>query len=143
MVNFEKLCMIEQITGKKYPSSLTPEQENLLASMMQRREQGEPLQYILGEWEFYGLKIFVGKGVLIPRPETELLVDTVLHFAQNQKNLKILDLCTGSGCIALALKNSFLMRKFPLSIRVKSLYPMRRKIKISIILKLTCFMTVC
>jgi len=104
MVNFEKLCMIEQITGKKYPSALTPEQENLLASMMQRREQGEPLQYILGEWEFYGLKIFVGKGVLIPRPETELLVDTVLHFAENQKNLKILDLCTGSGCIALALK---------------------------------------
>lgn len=104
MVSFEKLCMIEQITGQKYPSALTPEQENLLASMMQRREQGEPLQYILGEWEFYGLKIFVGKGVLIPRPETELLVDTVLHFAQNQKNLKILDLCTGSGCIALALK---------------------------------------
>ena len=46
MVSFEKLCMIEQITGQKYPSALTPEQENLLASMMQRREQGEPLQYI-------------------------------------------------------------------------------------------------
>ncbi|MBR4318738.1 MAG: peptide chain release factor N(5)-glutamine methyltransferase [Oscillospiraceae bacterium] len=104
MVNFEKLCMIEQITGNKYPASLTPEQEKLLASMMQRREQGEPLQYILGEWEFYGLKIFVGKGVLIPRPETELLIDKILEFSKNRKNLKILDLCTGSGCIALALK---------------------------------------
>lgn len=104
MVSFEKLCMIEQITGKKYPSSLTPEQEKLLASMMQRREQGEPLQYILGEWEFYGLKIFVGKGVLIPRPETELLVEKILEFAGNKPDLKILDLCTGSGCIALALK---------------------------------------
>ena len=104
MVSFEELCMLEQITGKKYPAGLTPEQETLFASMKQRRIQGEPLQYILGEWEFYGLKIFVGEGVLIPRPETELLVDTVLNFAKNRKNLKILDLCTGSGCIALALK---------------------------------------
>ncbi|GBD99254.1 release factor glutamine methyltransferase [bacterium BMS3Abin07] len=74
-----------------------------------RRLMGEPVQYIVGEVEFYGLRIRVGGGVLIPRPETELLVDEVLKAgiggqgSGGGKKIKILDLCTGSGCIALAL----------------------------------------
>ncbi|UCG79106.1 MAG: hypothetical protein JSV21_04565 [Nitrospirota bacterium] len=72
-----------------------------------RRALGEPLQYILGSLEFYGLTINVGKGVLIPRPETELMVDEVIKYVRSTKKahakVLILDLCTGSGCIALAL----------------------------------------
>ncbi len=72
--------------------------------MAARRLTGEPLQYILGEWEFYGMRLFVGEGVLIPRPDTEILVETVLQFCKNRKSLQIVDLCSGSGCIALALE---------------------------------------
>jgi release factor glutamine methyltransferase len=69
-----------------------------------RRALGEPLQYLLGEWEFYGLPFKVGAGVLIPRPETETLVDAVLeHFGAASENLEIIDLFSGSGCIAVAL----------------------------------------
>lgn len=102
--DFELKCILEQITGTRFPSHLSPDQHQQILSMIHRRILGEPLQYILGEWEFYGLKIFVGNGVLIPRPDTEILIDTILHQYQNQSALKILDLCTGSGCIAIALK---------------------------------------
>ncbi len=102
--DFDVKCMMEQITGSRFASSLNPEQKQQLLDMIQQRINGEPLQYILGEWEFYGLKLFVGNGVLIPRPETELLVDIVLDWCRNRKIHHIIDLCTGSGCIALALK---------------------------------------
>jgi release factor glutamine methyltransferase len=73
-----------------------------------RRVAGEPLQYILGYVEFYGLKIHVGRGVLIPRPETELIVDAVVKTAMRNygSELRVLDLCTGSGCLALAIAKS-------------------------------------
>lgn len=67
-----------------------------------RRINGEPLQYILGEWEFYGLPFFVGEGVLIPRPDTETLVDAVLPLIN--KNGNVIDLCSGSGAVAITLK---------------------------------------
>lgn len=75
-----------------------------LCEAVKRRAQGEPLQYILGEWEFYGLRMFVGEGCLIPRPETELLVDTAVKMLK--KGGHLLDLCTGSGCIPLAVLNN-------------------------------------
>jgi len=68
---------------------------------LRRREAGEPLQYILGEWEFYGYPIKVGKGVLIPRPETELLVD--LAKEHYKRRLTVCDLCAGTGCVGIAL----------------------------------------
>lgn len=71
-----------------------------------RRISGEPLQYILGEWEFYGLPFFVGEGVLIPRADTETLVDVALGIIGN-KPFRVADLCSGSGAIAIAVaKNS-------------------------------------
>lgn len=70
-------------------------------NLAKRRKNGEPLQYLLGKWEFYGIPIKVGKGVLIPRPETETVVETVLELAK--KTSKILDLCAGSGCISAAI----------------------------------------
>lgn len=75
--------------------------------LVKRRLCREPLHYILGSVEFYGLQINVGKGVLVPRPETEQLVEYVLKEGREQVAAGItpvvLDLCTGSGCIALAL----------------------------------------
>ena len=68
-----------------------------------RRAKHEPLQYLLGKWEFYGLEFFVGAGALIPRADTETLVDAVLSRVDDRAGQQILDLCTGSGCIALAL----------------------------------------
>lgn len=68
-----------------------------------RRAKHEPLQYLLGKWEFYGMPFYVGEGVLIPRPDTETVVDAVLSRLKDSAGQQILDLCTGSGCIALAL----------------------------------------
>lgn len=67
--------------------------------------KGEPIQYILGYTYFYGYKIYCNKNVLIPRPETEILVHETIKYANkiNIKNPNILDLCTGSGCISIAL----------------------------------------
>lgn len=93
---------------------LDDERSEELDNCIERRLKGEPLQYIIGFVNFYGLRIRVGKGVLIPRPETELLVEEVLRTGiGNRKSasdsagapgkVRILDLCTGSGCIALAI----------------------------------------
>ncbi len=102
--DFEFKCMLEQITGDRFRRTLTAEQEQALTAMIQKRISGEPLQYLLGEWEFYGMRVFVGHGVLIPRPETECLIDLLLDWIQKHPVKHIIDLCTGSACIALALK---------------------------------------
>lgn len=70
---------------------------------LSEREQGRPTQYILGEWEFMGLPFCVGEGVLIPRGDTEVLVETILEKQQAEKFKSILDIGTGSGCIPISL----------------------------------------
>lgn len=79
----------------------------VISGVLKRRAFGEPLQYITGSSDFFGLKIRVNKDVLIPRPETEILVETVLRLPLEGRAVKpaakILDLATGSGCIAVAL----------------------------------------
>lgn len=74
---------------------------------IRRRCSGEPLQYILGVWPFYGRDFFVGKGVLIPRPETEQLVEFAVKTIREKQMKTVIDLCAGSGCIGLtvALEN--------------------------------------
>jgi release factor glutamine methyltransferase len=88
------------------PVTLTPEQEEDLYAIAQRINKHEPVQYILGEAEFFGHVFKVNASVLIPRPETEFLIHEILHYANLQKkhNLKILDIGTGSGCIPITLK---------------------------------------
>ncbi len=82
---------------------LSDEENACLEDMVSRRISGEPLQYIIGEWEFYGLDFKVGKGVLIPRQDTETLVEAALSLLKDVKQPKILDLCSGTGCIPIAL----------------------------------------
>lgn len=72
--------------------------------MVSRRGRGEPLQYLLGEWEFMGLPFFVGEGVLIPREETELLAMEGICFAQGLSAPSVLELCAGSGAVCVSLQ---------------------------------------
>ncbi len=72
--------------------------------MTRRRIAGEPVAYITGSWEFYGVPLEITPDVLIPRPETELMVDAAITLFQGRETRpRILDLCTGSGCIGIAL----------------------------------------
>ena len=72
-------------------------------NLLKRRVEGEPLQYILGKWDFYNSEFFVGKGVLIPRPETEELVDRCIALIRKNNYKVIYDLCTGTGCIGISV----------------------------------------
>jgi release factor glutamine methyltransferase len=78
-----------------------------LEALVARREGGEPLPYILGAWEFFGLEFEVTPDVLIPRPETELLVERAIIWLRKlgpgRRELRVLDVGTGSGCIAISL----------------------------------------
>jgi release factor glutamine methyltransferase len=95
--------------SRLYAGALEISEDSLkkIDAFAQRRADGEPMQYIIGHVEFYGLRINVGKGVLIPRPETELLVEEAIKRVESYELRVILDLCTGSGCIALALAKAF------------------------------------
>jgi release factor glutamine methyltransferase len=84
---------------------------NELASAIERVVKREPVQYILGETEFYGLNFKVKPGVLIPRPETEELVELILKDTDKNKSLNILDIGTGSGCIAISLAKKLVRAK--------------------------------
>lgn len=72
-----------------------------IADTAVKRAKGEPLQYLIGEWDFFGYTFKVGEGVLIPRAETELLAEKTLPFLN--ENSVVIDLCSGSGCIPVAL----------------------------------------
>ncbi len=67
------------------------------------RSEGLPLQYVIGEWDFYSYTFRVGEGVLIPRPESEMLVDSACEFLKGRENAVVYDLCAGSGCIGLSI----------------------------------------
>lgn len=78
----------------------------IFSQKVKRLSEGYPLQYLLGEWEFYSMPLKVGEGVLIPRPDTETLVDVALGFLLRQPNARIADFCAGSGAISLAVANN-------------------------------------
>lgn len=85
-------------------AALTRQQVDELNEKLDRLAQGEPLPYVLGEWEFYGLNLHLTPAVLIPRPETEMLVEQALEWLQaNPERRRAADVGAGSGCIAIAL----------------------------------------
>lgn len=106
---FELSQLLEAATGlgeaawRASEASFPPAQVKAVQALVARRCAGEPLQYILGEWEFYGLPLFVGEGVLIPRADTETLVDAALALCKGLSAPRMADLCSGSGCVAIAL----------------------------------------
>ena len=77
-----------------------------LNELVSRRIAGEPLQYLAGSWPFLDFELSVGEGVLIPRPETELLAQRAIDFLRARENPAALDLCSGSGCVAIAIKRA-------------------------------------
>lgn len=82
---------------------LTEEQLACFRTMVEKRKSGIPSQHIVGKCEFMGYDFFVDENVLIPRADTEVLVEKVLEFSAEKKFKNILDMCTGSGCIAISL----------------------------------------
>lgn len=80
---------------------VTDEEEARFRALLARRLEGMPLAYLLGEWDFYGRTFTVTPGVLIPRPETEELVEEARNYLSGKE--KVLDLCTGSGCVGITL----------------------------------------
>lgn len=107
---FEAKQIIMHITGftpaqilTDYNKQLTQFQENNLTALIHQRQVHYPLQYIFGTWEFYGRPFKVGVGVLIPRADTETVVESAINELKEEENPEILDLCAGSGCMGITL----------------------------------------
>ncbi len=103
---FEADVLIEHFAGTECKflerdKDIPEKCEKKLIDALERKLSGEPLQYIIGEWEFYGIRIFCGKGCLIPRPETEFVAEYIIK--KLPRGGRFLDLCTGSGCIPAAV----------------------------------------
>lgn len=110
---FESRCILEHFLKIDHRqliicSNKTVDQESVLLceNAALKRSKGYPLQYILGKWEFFGFPFYVGEGVLIPRQDTETLVENTLKLVKNNSHPYIIDLCSGSGCIAISLDKS-------------------------------------
>lgn len=108
---FEAGCLAEKVLGfDRLALTLHGETEadegklSELFSLTDRRLNHEPLQYIIGSWSFCGFDFFVGEGVLIPRDDTEVAVNLCLDFLNGRESKKAIDLCSGSGAIAVALE---------------------------------------
>lgn len=123
---FEAKAIIRHVTGftnseilTKYTNELTEFQQNNLTVILRQREIRYPLQYILGEWAFYKYTFKVGVGVLVPRSDTEVLVEECAEYLKNIEKPKVLDLCAGSGCIGISLAKDYsdsavvLVEKYP------------------------------
>ena len=109
--NLEARLLVATAAGKTTQELLrdlslytSPEMADKVAALTERRISGEPVAYITGAWEFYGLPMYINSDVLIPRMDTELLVDAARELLNGRKmDARVLDLCCGSGCIACAV----------------------------------------
>lgn len=90
-------------------------------SRIEKRKKHIPLQYIINKQNFYGLDLYVNESVLIPRYDTENIVDCIVKDFEGSKDISVLDLCTGSGCIAISLKKNGFEKVFALDISDKAL----------------------
>lgn len=81
----------------------SPELEHRVRDLVRRHLEGEPVAYLIGEWEFYGLPLDISRDVLIPRPDTEVLAEQAIGYIKTLGECRVLDLCAGSGCVGLAI----------------------------------------
>ncbi len=130
---YEARILFESFSGTKIPSRLAHcdfiiDDEELVEKLelcLQRREKHEPLQYIVGVWEFYRQKYLLSHDCLIPRPDTEVLVEHAIRLLP--KGAHFADLCTGSGCIAVSTlcerpdTTAVMVEKFPMTMDVASI----------------------
>lgn len=106
--DFKSLCLCCHCAGIKNNKYEIHKNEDLIimkkfADMLWQIKSGEPLQYVIGRWDFYESEFHVGRGVLIPRPETEELTELVLDNAKRLCSPVVFDLCSGSGCIGISI----------------------------------------
>lgn len=96
---------MDKLSPGAYGIEMTDEQQMHLSNAVMRRLNREPLQYIIGEWEFMGLPFYVDENVLIPRQDTETLCEAVETFIKGspKSNYSLIDVCTGTGCIGISL----------------------------------------
>lgn len=107
---FDACCLLEDVGGVgrgavalRGSTVLSDDTCERVLNAADRRAAGEPLQYLLGTWDFLSLTLAVGEGVLIPRPETELLCEIAAEHLQGIARPRVLDLCAGSGCVGLGI----------------------------------------
>lgn len=107
---FEARCLLEKFMGLSRLDILTngdrealPEDTDLLLRLAERRISGEPLQYILGEWDFMDITLLCGEGVLIPRDDTAVLVESTAQRLPKNRPLVGIDLCAGTGAVGLMM----------------------------------------
>lgn len=98
VTGFDRSCIATQPE-----TEISEELARRIAALVEKRISGCPLQYILGSWEFFGYEFSVGEGVLIPRADTEILVEAALELLNGCESPSVVDLCSGSGCIAVTL----------------------------------------
>ena len=104
----EMICFAADKTREQFYRDMSlyasGELERRVEELVRRRLAGEPVAYIIGEWEFYGLSLDVSRDVLIPRMDTELLAERgILKARESGEGARVLDLCAGSGCVGLAI----------------------------------------
>ncbi len=112
----------------KYQSEVSAEEYAAVCEFAKKRCEGYPLQYLLGSWEFYGERFEVGEGVLIPRPETELLVDIALRRGKIEN---VADICSGSGCLAVTLSKRISGYAYAVELSREAEKYLRRNIEIN------------
>lgn len=112
--DFDAVCLLEEAFSftrneyfmKRYEAA-DEEKTKLFFECIDRRASGEPLQYILGKWSFMDCEFYVGPGVLIPRSDTEILVETAIDYIKKNSVRVVFDLCSGSGCIGISVASVF------------------------------------
>jgi len=109
---FEALCLTEKVFGFNRLALITKGEETVaseeklavLAELTEKRLNHEPLQYLLGKWNFMGIDLLVGEGVLVPRDDTEVVTSLCIDYLSCKESPNVIDLCAGSGAISLALE---------------------------------------
>ncbi len=111
---FDARCLVEYVLNVDTTrfflirsELVTEEFQKKYFDLIEKRKNGFPLQYILGKWMFMDNEFYVGEGVLVPRPETEKLVELSEDFLTGKENPVVVDFCSGSGCIAISIAKFF------------------------------------